>query len=303
MIISLSGKKQSGKDTISDIIKSLIYCEINETVLTEDNFESTRLCQIYNFKNKKFAGKLKEVAAIMLGCNPKDFESEEFKNSTLGEEWWYYRYNIKDEDGFTNTGYLAPYLEECRTEHESNMFHICGKPVLVKMTPRLFLQRLATDAVRENLHSCSWINSTLSDYNRKEYWVITDTRFENEINSIRAKEPEFINIRVDRYLSLEEWCTQYEGAVKFLKNPKGWDSDYKFTSNDFLNMFLFSSTFDDCIEKDDEKVNMLINNLCHESEIQLDSHEKFDYYIKNNGSIGELIEKVRNILVERGIIK
>ena len=81
MIISISGKKQSGKDTISDIIKSLIYCQIDGTELTEENFESVRYCIIRNYKVKKFAGKLKEVAAIMLGCNPSDFESEEFKNS------------------------------------------------------------------------------------------------------------------------------------------------------------------------------------------------------------------------------
>jgi hypothetical protein len=289
MIISISGKKQSGKDTISDIIKSLIYCQIDGTELTEENFESVRHCIIRNYKVKKFAGKLKEVAAIMLGCNPSDFESEEFKNSILGEEWWYYqdivRNIIYDYTTFKN-------LEVVKH----------GSLQLIKPSPRTFLQRLATDAVRENLHPCSWINSTLADYISKEFWVITDTRFENEINAIRYKEPNFLNIRVDRWQSIEQWCKQYEGFVTFIKNPEGWLSDNKITSNDFLTQFLLSKSFNDCVEINEGRIKLLIDNLCHESERQLDSYDKFDYHVRNEGSIGELIIKVREIMLERNLL-
>lgn len=302
MIISISGKKQSGKDTISDIIKSLIYCQIDGTELTEENFESVRYCIIRNYKVKKFAGKLKEVAAIMLGCNPSDFESEEFKNSILGEEWWYYQDTHKDELGYDYNSIIAPYLEEYCTKLEKDMIIVTDNPILVKMSPRTFLQRLATDAVRENLHPCSWINSTLSDYISKEFWVITDTRFENEINAIRYKEPNFLNIRVDRWQSIEQWCKQYEGFVTFIKNPEEWLSDNKITSNDFLTQFLLSKSFNDCVEINEGRIKLLIDNLCHESERQLDSYDKFDYHVRNEGSIGELIIKVREIMLERNLL-
>lgn len=289
MIISISGKKQSGKDTISDIIKSLIYCQIDGTELTEENFESVRYCIIRNYKVKKFAGKLKEVAAIMLGCNPSDFESEEFKNSILGEEWWYYQDIVRNIIYDYTTFNILEVVKH-------------GSLQLIKPSPRTFLQRLATDAVRENLHPCSWINSTLADYISKEFWVITDTRFENEINAIRYKEPNFLNIRVDRWQSIEQWCKQYEGFVTFIKNPEGWLSDNKITSNDFLTQFLLSKSFNDCVEINEGRIKLLIDNLCHESERQLDSYDKFDYHVRNEGSIGELIIKVREIMLERNLL-
>lgn len=290
MIISLSGKKQSGKDTIADIIKSLIYCEIDGTELTEENFESIRYCIIRNYKVKKFAGKLKEVAAIMLGCNPSDFESEEFKNSILGEEWWYYQDIVRNNIIYDYSTFKNLEI----VKH--------GSLQLIKPSFRTFLQRLATDAVRMNLHPCSWINSTLSDYTSKEFWVITDTRFENEVNAIRYKEPKFLNIRIDRWQTIEQWCKQYEGFVTFIKNPEGWLPDNKISSNDFLTQFLLSKSFKDCIEINTERIQLLIENLTHESEKQLDNYDKFDYYIRNEGSIGELIEKVREIMLEKNLL-
>jgi hypothetical protein len=290
MIISLSGKKQSGKDLIADIIKSLIYCKIDGTELTEKNFKSIRYCNIHNYKVKKFAGKLKEVAATMLGCNPKDFESEEFKNSILGEEWWYYQDNV-------NNKFLAPYLTEFRSESENKLLLENNYTLLMRMTPRTFLQRLATDAVRENLHSCSWINSTLSDYNSKELWVITDTRFENELNAIKYKQPNFLNIRVDRLQSLKDWCKQYTDYVTFIKNPD--NLDYKISSNGFLSLLLTSNEY---FKVNEETVKTLIDNLSHESETQLDNHKDFNHIIQNKGSIGDLITILKEMLIAKKIL-
>lgn len=290
MIISLSGKKQSGKDTIADIIKSLIYCKIDGTELSEENFESIRYCIIRNYKVKKFAGKLKEVAAIMLGCNPSDFESEEFKNSILGEEWWYYQDIVRNNIIYDYSTFKN--LEVVKH----------GSLQLIKPSLRTFLQRLATDAVRMNLHPCSWINSTLSDYISKEFWVITDTRFENEVNAIRYKEPKFLNIRVDRWQTVEQWCKQYEGFVTFIKNPEGWYIGNKISSNDFLTQFILAQSFNDCVMINKERIQLLIDNLCHQSETQLDNYDKFDYHIRNEGSIGELITKVRDIMLERNLL-
>jgi hypothetical protein len=290
MIISLSGKKQSGKDLIADIIKSLIYCKIDGTELTEENFESIRHCRIHNYKVKKFAGKLKEVAAIMLGCNASDFESEEFKNSILGEEWWYYQDNV-------NNKFLAPYLTEFRSESENKLLLENNYALLMRTTPRTFLQRLATDAVRENLHSCSWINSTLADYNPKEFWVITDTRFENELNAIRYKEPKFFNIRVERLQSFEDWCNQYKDYVTFIKNFEHMDD--KISSNGFWSLLHTSKGY---FKPNEETFTTLINNLSHESETQLDHYNNLDFFIENKGSIGDLIDRVKWFMIENKLL-
>jgi hypothetical protein len=290
MIISISGKKQSGKDTIADIIKSLIYCHIDGTELTEENFESIRHCIIHNYKVKKFAGKLKEVAAIMLGCNASDFESEEFKNSILGEEWWYYQDN-------SNNKFLAPYLKDFRSESENKLLLENNYALLMRMTPRTFLQRLATDAVRENFHSCSWINSTLADYNPKEFWVITDTRFENELNAIRYKEPKFFNIRVERLQSFEDWCNQYKDYVTFIKNFEHVDD--KISSNGFWSLLHTSKGY---FKPNEETFTTLINNLSHESETQLDHYNNLDFFIENKDTIGDLIDRVKYFMIENKLL-
>jgi len=61
MIIGLSGYAGVGKDTVAKYIT-----EIDPT-----------------FKIKKFSGKLKEVASILTGIPPKNFESQEFKHMEL----------------------------------------------------------------------------------------------------------------------------------------------------------------------------------------------------------------------------
>lgn len=62
------------------------------------------------------------------------------------------------------------------------------------MTYREFLQRLGTDAMRDNLHNDIWVNSLFSDYKPQklsEYnpsrWIITDTRFPNEFKAIKER--------------------------------------------------------------------------------------------------------------------
>lgn len=59
MIIGLSGYKQSGKNTVADIITKAFP----------------------HYTQKAFATKLKECTSLITGCNILDLEVEEFKNS------------------------------------------------------------------------------------------------------------------------------------------------------------------------------------------------------------------------------
>lgn len=67
MIISISGKIGSGKDTIADIIK--------------------QISPYYNWETKKFAGKLKDIAEILTGVSKHHFEDQEFKKQDMSPEW------------------------------------------------------------------------------------------------------------------------------------------------------------------------------------------------------------------------
>jgi hypothetical protein len=67
MIISVTGKIGSGKDTIADIIMQ---------------------CTPYhNWEVKKFAGKLKDIAEILSGVPKINFEDQEFKKQDMDPEW------------------------------------------------------------------------------------------------------------------------------------------------------------------------------------------------------------------------
>ena len=63
MIIGISGKALSGKDTVANIIQWLIL------------------------KEEKDADKLKDMVCLLLGCTREQLEDPKFKESTLGEEW------------------------------------------------------------------------------------------------------------------------------------------------------------------------------------------------------------------------
>lgn len=65
MIIGISGKMGSGKDTLAEMLMDLMP----------------------SLEHKSFAHKLKVICAILTGCNVEDFESQEFKKSKLPKEW------------------------------------------------------------------------------------------------------------------------------------------------------------------------------------------------------------------------
>lgn len=60
------------------------------------------------------------------------------------------------------------------------------------MPVREFLQRLGTDAIRNNIHENAWVNALMSEYKKLDIlkgldypdWVIPDVRFTNEADAI-----------------------------------------------------------------------------------------------------------------------
>jgi len=122
---------------------------------------------------KKWAGKLKTIASILTGIPVENFEDQEFKKTLLGPEWG----TVKD-------------------------IPLNGVPVFADiqfnslMSVRDFLQKLGTDAIRDNLHENTWVNATLADYTTESNWIITDTRFPNEAEAI--KKAGGIVIRINR---------------------------------------------------------------------------------------------------------
>lgn len=96
-IIGISGKKQSGKDTVGSIIQYLIWKKKVETMKIglsplsmEDFFKKINQNSkkvLSDWEIKKFADKLKDIVCLLIGCTREQLENEEFKNTPLGEEW------------------------------------------------------------------------------------------------------------------------------------------------------------------------------------------------------------------------
>jgi hypothetical protein len=88
------------------------------------------------------------------------------------------------------------------------------------ITVREFLQKLGTDAVRNNLHKNTWVNQVMSTYEsylNHPNWIITDVRFPNEADAI-LKNDGFI-IRLNRQVG-EVMPHESETALDHYQNFK-----------------------------------------------------------------------------------
>lgn len=87
-LIGVSGKLQSGKDTVAKIINYLITGGQSTYESLEGFLEyyDDGIGQ-YPFEVRKFADKLKDMVCLLLGCTREQLEDREFKEKELGEEW------------------------------------------------------------------------------------------------------------------------------------------------------------------------------------------------------------------------
>jgi hypothetical protein len=209
MIIGFSSHQRSGKDSAGKMLTDLAQ---------KDGIE---------FTNKKFAGYLKTITAMLTGIPEALLEDDDMKRSFLPAEW-----------------------------DDVNLIRLVGNVIDAKMTVREFMQKIGTDAIRNNLHPNTWVNALMKDYVPKLYsepvpndndwnmrivhhssnWIITDVRFPNEFDAIRAR-----------------------GGILIRINRGGPPQDI------------------------------------HMSEIALDLVKNWDYIIDNNGTLEELQTKLKHI--------
>ena len=292
MIISVSGRIGTGKDTVGAIIQYLTNKELHDVKI--EHYLS--LCEICinnsnNWKIVKFADKLKDMVCILLGYTRKQLEDREFKEKELSEEWWYFK---------GRHGTLIPYNKDSKRSDED----------LIKLTPRLILQLLGTECGRQIIHPNIWINATMTEYKclicnhqipfeqgiahvefdtcKEPNWIITDTRFPNELQAIKDRGG--ISIRIDRLIEKNVYVIENEQPFQ------NWFGVVKsYNGNNFYNVI---NNNEDVILV--HKNQITLSNE-HFSETALDNAE-FDYVIDNNGTIEDLIIKVKEILIKENIL-
>ena len=265
MLIGISGKIGSGKDTIGKIIQYLTSPfdkDFKTPFVLGEDYQTGNSWEI-----KKFAGLLKQYVALATNCTVEQLEDVDFKNKPLSTEW--NRFVIKSRKDSRmylkiNDNPLYYTTREAAVAVAEDVYEVEE----IVMTRRLMLQLMGTDAMRNHIHPNFWVNALMSDYKPEEdyqegttpenlkwvegeypNWIITDTRFPNELEAVKKKGG--ISIRVERLV----------------------DSENK----------------------------PIIRENEHPSETALDN-SGFDYIIHNSGSIETLIALVKEILIQEKII-
>ena len=213
MIISISGYIGSGKDTVGNILQILIDMPhfSNKAVIEYLDKKDIN----YSYENKKFADKLKDIVCLLIGCTKEQLEDRDFKETSLGEEWT--RYSVAN--GFwshsdNNPSHKMMDSKQCTKEEYEEEVKINWQTAYKTVyTPRLLLQHIGTELFRNQIIDGIWVNALMSEYKPKEElvgttpeniqwgevypnWIITDTRFPNELQAVKDKGG--ISIRVNR---------------------------------------------------------------------------------------------------------
>jgi dephospho-CoA kinase len=181
MIISISGKAGSGKDLVGTIIQILTkYPEKDDAsilLLSTGNNGEKFTQEDSCWEIKKFADKLKQIVCLTTGCQMYELESQSFKEKLLPEQW------------------LVKYPD---------------------LTYRKYLQMLGTDVFRNIFYEGVWEYALLVHYSSKSKWIVTDTRFPNELEAVKNKGGITIKILRDFKNNTEE-LHESETALDFEK--------------------------------------------------------------------------------------
>ena len=270
MILSISGKIGSGKDTVGNILQILIDMPhfSNKAVIEYLDKKDIN----YSYENKKFADKLKDIVCLLIGCTKEQLEDRDFKETSLGEEWT--RYSVAN--GFwshsdNNPSHKMMDSKQCTKEEYEEEVKINWQTAYKTVyTPRLLLQHIGTELFRNQIIDGIWVNALMSEYKPKEElvgttpeniqwgevypnWIITDTRFPNELQAV--KDNGGLTIKIVRPKERE---LVLRNANTLIDTRKTLEPE-------------------------------------HKSETALDNAE-FDYVILNNGTIEDLVNECRNII-------
>lgn len=278
-LIGISGKIGSGKDTVGKILQ---YLNAKDkfpeyyTVENKINNYGQHINKNCNYQIKKYAGKLKDIACLLIGCTREQLEDREFKEKELGEEWVAYK--------AAGSSVLYATEEEIRK--------ITSIPIKVRLTPRLLLQLLGTEAGRQIIHPNVWVNALFADY--KHLWNDPDPIEGNDYN---------ITYRED-YPNTKESLIQYGGGseaevfTREIEQSKWIITDVRFPNE----VQAIQDRGGIVIRVNRTAGSVLINNDTHSvtdhqhpSETALDYCNDFDYVIENDGSIEDLIDKVKQL--------
>lgn len=276
-LIGISGKIGSGKDTIAQMIQYLTDVGCNyktEQVPCFNSYLETLQFDAPTWQIKKFAGKVKQIVSLLTGISVGDLEKPEVKNRILGKEWNRYvitrQYQSAGYDYLYKKYYFTTQDEADSFEDQTSDSAITYEPITV----RQLLQQVGTDAMRDVIHPNAWINALFVDYEPL-----------NLRNGLRG-----IEDRKEANLIYPNWIisdVRFPNELKAIKDRGG-----------IVIRVNRLETFMENKAKSMKDGNYEV----HQSEIALDD-ATFDYIINNDGTLDDLLNKVKYILKTLQMIK
>lgn len=169
MIIGIGGYKGVGKNTAAEALRP------------------------YKFIEKSFAHPLKQICSEVFDLPYRFFDNPELKDVPFSHPLYFNDFNLK-----ILLRKLQEYQPLVRAEIEK-IEHLCINTPLA--TPRVILQFVGTDVVRNCTQDNFWIDILLTYINNsKGNFVITDVRLPNERSALKALGAKLILINRDGHL-------------------------------------------------------------------------------------------------------
>lgn len=312
MIIGISGRKGSGKDTVGKILQYLVATKkynTGDNVSFEDfcTWRDKEIANLSGWEIRKFAEKLKDIVCIILGCTREDLENEEFKSKKLGEEWrvWYYtHYKYPTKNGRISSLFPSKEWAEKSKNDNKQLYEYFGEGVILEsmlLTPRLILQLLGTEGMRDLIHPNIHINMLMREYqqekieefiNRETEAILIEgtTRYSTGQQSHVPKEFWDKEIDSSKFVWTEK-LTDY-GLPNWVITDVRWPCGNEGKAIEDRGGFIIKIESDERIGKSTDT---------HDSEASVDNCPT-KYRIFNNKSIDALIEQVKNILILEKIL-
>jgi len=116
------------------------------------------------------------------------------------------------------------------------------------VTPRWVLQHFGTEVMRQGMHDAIWVDSCMARYDGKPT-VIADTRFENEIKTIREMGGTILLVKRGQN---PDWFTDYiEGNIV----PKNvHSSEYAWAKSEYDHLITNDGTLEELHQKIDDLI-------------------------------------------------
>jgi hypothetical protein len=313
-IIGISGKIGSGKDSIARIINTLVFLWRHRNAGGKDSqvfykegwtWEKVLADPSYDvfggdWEVRKMADKLKDIVCLMLGCTRKQLEDQTFKDSLLPDEWQVY--HLTDAKGRVT----AIYFE---TEKKAKDYIMANRSSYFEKgykkserTVRWLLQYIGTELFRDRIHQNIHINMLFSEYISYKGSKITADFYIDKIGgktikkTFNTNDPEYLKVWRGKNLNTD--IKEYE------EYPNWIITDVRFPNEAEAILkrqgVLIRVNRKKYVEYNGEQVEALD---VHPSETGLDDFGGFHHVIDNNGTIEELVEKVKDVLIIQKIIQ